>query len=321
MQGRQAHEQSFADAAAGEAPREFTPGARIGAAARLPCWCGASSGSTRALWIAPLVVAALMVVSAFVASVKYSLTHADMHHDGSDGMTMFSVMQSAVSMPLALGDADCAEFLPAGLPVRGAQGPQHPLLEVLTGVSDNLTVLSKLLVALLVVPLGVFALGLLVSLELVGIWELNAAFGRLPPIPGWDTLAWLKGEMALLACVMVGVLWYAPFAAYLLVVRPGRGAVRSCGPPSRWCWRRLLERMAFGTTYLWNLLTYRTYGIWHTLFPYPHLGRGRADALASVFGQLRFGAAFSDIDLWLGLAVTAALVFAAIRLRRYRDDT
>jgi hypothetical protein len=79
--------------------------------------------------------------------------------------------------------------------------------------------------------------------------------------------------------------------------------------------------MAFGTTYLWKLLAYRTYAIWHTLFPYPHLGRGRADALASVFGQLRFGAAFSDIDLWLGLAVTAALVFAAIRLRRYRDDT
>jgi hypothetical protein len=40
-----------------------------------------------------------------------------------------------------------------------------------------------------------------------------------------------------------------------------------------------------------------------------------------MFGQLRFGAVFSDIDLWLGLAVTAALVFAAIRLRRYRDDT
>jgi ABC-2 type transport system permease protein len=127
--------------------------------------------------------------------------------------------------------------------------------------------------------------------------------------------------MALLACLMVGVLWYAPFAAYLLVV--SAWARRS---PFLWATvpvvlAPLLERMAFGTTYLWNLLAYRTYGIWHTLFPNPHLGRGRADALASAFGQLRFGAAFSDVDLWLGLAVTAALVFAAIRLRRYRDDT
>jgi hypothetical protein len=31
--------------------------------------------------------------------------------------------------------------------------------------------------------------------------------------------------------------------------------------------------------------------------------------------------AFLNIDLWLGLAVAALLVFAAIRLRRYRDDT
>jgi ABC-2 type transport system permease protein len=310
----------FADAAAGEAPREFTPGARIGAGSTLAMLVRREFWEHRALWIAPLVVAALMVVSAFVASVKYSLTHADMHHDGSDGMTMFSVMQSAVSMPLALVTLIVLSFYLLDC-LYAERKDRSILFWKSLPVSDNLTVLSKLLVALLVVPLGVFALGLLVSLSFVGIWELNAAFGRLPPIPGWDTLAWLKGEMALLACVIVGVLWYAPFAAYLLVV--SAWARRS---PFLWAsvpvvLAPLLERMAFGTTYLWKLLAYRTYGIWHTLFPYPHLGHGRADALASMFGQLRFGAAFSDIDLWLGLAVTAALVFAAIRLRRYRDDT
>ncbi len=310
----------FADAAAGEAAREFTPGARIGAGSALAMLVRREFWEHRALWIAPLVVAALMVVSAFVASVKYSLTHADMHHDGSDGMTMFSVMQSAVSMPLALVTLIVLSFYLLDC-LYAERKDRSILFWKSLPVSDNLTVLSKLLVALLVVPLGVFALGLLVSLSFVGIWELNVALGRLPPIPGWDTLAWLKGEMALLACLMVGVLWYAPFAAYLLGV--SAWARRS---PFLWATvpvvlAPLLERMAFGTTYLWKLLAYRTYGIWQTLFPYPHLGRGRADALASVFGQLRFGAAFSDVDLWLGLAVSAALVFAAIRLRRYRDDT
>jgi ABC-2 type transport system permease protein len=310
----------FADAAAGEAAREFTPGARIGAGSALAMLVRREFWEHRALWIAPLVVAALMVVSAFVASVKYSLTHADMHHDGSDGMTMFSVMQSAVSMPLSLVTLIVLSFYLLDC-LYAERKDRSILFWKSLPVSDNLTVLSKLLVALLVVPLGVFALGLLVSLSFVGIWELNAALGRLPPIPGWDTLAWLKGEMALLACLMVGVLWYAPFAAYLL-------AVSAWARRSPFLWATvpvvlapLLERMAFGTTYLWKLLAYRTYGIWQTLFPYPHLGRGRADALASVFGQLRFGAAFSDVDLWLGLAVSAALVFAAIRLRRYRDDT
>ena len=310
----------FADAAAGEAAREFTTGERIGAGATLAMLVRREFWEHRALWIAPLVVAALMVVSAFVASVKYSLTHADMHHDGSEGMTMFSVMQSAVSMPLALVTLIVLSFYLLDC-LYAERKDRSILFWKSLPVSDNLTVLSKLLVALLVVPLGVFALGLLVSLSFVGLWELNAAFGRLPPIPGWDTLAWLKGEMALLACLMVGVLWYAPFAAYLLVV--SAWARRS---PFLWATvpvvlAPLLERMAFGTTYLGKLLAYRTYGIWQTLFPYPHGGHGRADALASMFGQLRFGAAFSDIDLWLGLAVTAALVFVAVRLRRYRDDT
>jgi len=30
---------------------------------------------------------------------------------------------------------------------------------------------------------------------------------------------------------------------------------------------------------------------------------------------------FTNIDLWLGLAVAAAFLFAAVRIRRYRDDT
>jgi ABC-2 type transport system permease protein len=309
----------FADAA-GEAPRESTPGARSAAGGALAMLVRREFWEHRALWIAPLVVAALMVVSAFVASVKYRLGHAEMHDDGSGGMRMFSVMQSAVSMPLSLVTLIVLSFYLLDC-LYAERKDRSILFWKSLPVSDNLTVLSKLLVALLVVPLGVFALGLLVSLSFVGIWELNAAFGRLPGIPGWDTLAWLEGEMALLACLIVGVLWYAPFAAYLLVV--SAWARRS---PFLWATvpvvlAPLLERMAFGTAYLWKLLAYRTFGIWQTLFPYPHPGRGRAEALASMFGELRFGAAFSDIDLWLGLAVTAALVFAAIRLRRYRDDT
>src|SRR5437763_11846276 len=75
--------------------------------------------------------------------------------------------------------------------------------------------MSKLQFALLLLPLVVFAHVLLLSLLFTGIWEVNAAFGRVPPIPGWDMLGWLKAEIALFACLIVGVLWFAPFAAYL----------------------------------------------------------------------------------------------------------
>jgi len=126
---------------------------------------------------------------------------------------------------------------------------------------------------------------------------LNAAFGRLPPIPGWDTLAWLKGEMALLACVMVGVLWYAPFAAYCSWSRLGAAQSVLVGHRPV-VLAPLLERMPSGPP-ICGIYSRTHLRIWQTLFPY-RTWRGRADALASVFGQLRFGAAFRDIDLWLG---------------------
>jgi ABC-2 type transport system permease protein len=150
---------------------------------------------------------------------------------------------------------------------------------------------------------------------------VNAAFGRVPAIPGWDTLAWLRAEIALLLCFIVGVLWYAPFAAYLLVV--SAWARRS---PFLWAilppvLAQIVEYVAFGTHLLRDFLRYRLFGIWGTLFAHMPVGRGRALALSTALGQLNLRAALTDIDLWLGLAVAAALMFAAIRIRRYSDDT
>jgi ABC-2 type transport system permease protein len=134
-------------------------------------------------------------------------------------------------------------------------------------------------------------------------------------------LGWLKAEIALLVCLSVGVLWYAPYAAYLLLV--SAWARRT---PFLWAVlppvvAQVLEHFTFDTHYVRDLLVYRTYGIWPTLFGHMHLGRGRAFALGSAVDQLNLGAALSDLNLWIGLAVAAAMVFGAIRLRRYRDDT
>jgi hypothetical protein len=35
---------------------------------------------------------------------------------------------------------------------------------------------------------------------------------------------------------------------------------------------------------------------------------------------LNFRAVLTSVDLWLGLMVTGALLYAAIRIRRFRDD-
>jgi len=167
----------------------------------------------------------------------------------------------------------------------------------------------------------VFVLGLLLSLTFTGLWQANALLGRLPAIPGWDMGGWLKAELALLACFVVGALWYAPCAAYLLVV--SAWARRS---PFLWLLlppvaAQIVEHIAFDTHYISRFLGYRLTGIWPILFGHMHFGRGRAAALSSALNQLDVGAVLSDIDLWLGVAAAAGLVFVATRIRRYRDDT
>ena len=88
----------------------------------------------------------------------------------------------------------------------------------------------------------------------------------------------------------------------------------------------VVEKAGFGTRYVAHLLGYRTfYGVWDVLGinPTPPEGvhHGRVVSLSNLFDNVEMGKAFLNIDLWLGLAVAAALLIAAIRIRRYRDDT
>jgi ABC-2 type transport system permease protein len=158
------------------------------------------------------------------------------------------------------------------------------------------------------------------------IWSVRTAFGWLPNIVvGWDTVAWLKVQALMLYGLLVSMLWFAPMAAFLLLV-------------SAWARRNvflwatlppviaiIIERAAFGTRYTANLLEYRSWsGLWHALLVEPITpasGHGQVVSLAELFDNVPMSTAFLDIDLWLGLAVAAVLVFAAIRIRRYRDDT
>jgi hypothetical protein len=52
------------------------------------------------------------------------------------------------------------------------------------------------------------------------------------------------------------------------------------------------------------------------LFNFHHL-----PPVGVVLDTLNFRRAFTDVDLWLGVAAAFALAYAAARVRRYRDDS
>jgi ABC-2 type transport system permease protein len=169
-------------------------------------------------------------------------------------------------------------------------------------VSDAQTVLSKLLVALVVVPLGVFVLTLFTDVVASGI--LDVRFRK-------------HTQGLILAAVAVAVLWYAPIAAYLMLISAWakRNAfLWAVLPPLV---AMLIERIAFGTHEIAKFLGYRLHMSSGVLGINPAAAGGHA---AGMFDTMRPWVALVNIDFWLGLAVAAALVWLTIRIRRHQED-
>jgi ABC-2 type transport system permease protein len=188
-------------------------------------------------------------------------------------------------------------------------------------VSDSATVLTKALVALLIVPLGLFVLAFVTNLIAYAILWLrlhnNAA---LAPLMTWDTVEWLRLNGALLLAIPILALWYAPIAAYQLLVSAwakGSVFVWTVLPPLVLI---LGERFTFGTWYIRNVLRDRL-----GLSVIGVAARGRASntpfGQRGLFDGIDVIGLLSSLDMWIGVAIAVAFVLAAIRIRRYRDDS
>jgi ABC-2 type transport system permease protein len=282
----------------------------------------------RSLWMVPLVISGLLVVCAF-------LVHIGAVPFGEDGIwshgqsrgALLALGQWALSVPEYLVMLIVLTFYLLDC-LYAERKDRSILFWKSMPASDGVTVASKLLTALVVIPLGVYALALVTSLLFWAILAVRASFGALPPLKiVWDTVAWLKVEALMLFGVFVSMFWYAPFAAYLVLVSAwARRSVYLWAslPP---LFAIILERFAFGTHYVTEFIHYRTFGIWDALNPEYAAERTVTDghhsfiSLPGMFDTLNVTQPFLNIDLWLGVAVAAGLAFAAARIRRYRDDT
>jgi ABC-2 type transport system permease protein len=176
-------------------------------------------------------------------------------------------------------------------------------------VSDTNTVLSKFVVASVVVPIGVFVLAGVTALIAAGI--LYVSFSALASHM-WDFSQWANIYGVFLVGTVSGMLWYAPILAYLMLI-------------SAWARRSVLlwailppviavvfEAYAFDTSYVREFLGTR-FGPPPSLVD--HAGNG------NVPPGVDLAAFFSSLHMWLGVVAAAALLYGAIRIRRYRDDT
>jgi ABC-2 type transport system permease protein len=180
-------------------------------------------------------------------------------------------------------------------------------------VSDRTTVLAKASIPLLVIQLSSFALTvvtqgimlLLSSAVLAGSGSSPATlWARLPLFHMWF--------MLLYHYVTVHALWYAPIYAWLLLVS-------AWARRAAFLWATLpvlaiciVERLAFNTSHFVGLLEHRMGGA-----PEAVVSTARGMPIDPM-AHLTPVAFLSAPGLWLGLAVAAAFLAAAVRLRRYR---
>jgi ABC-2 type transport system permease protein len=178
-------------------------------------------------------------------------------------------------------------------------------------VSDLTAVLSKLTIPLVILPLLSFAISLatqFIMLLLSSVILLGTGV-NIPAL--WKEMSFFHVSFVLLYHLLtVHGLWYAPLYGWLLMVSawaPRAPFIWAFLPPFVVCG---VEKIAFNTSHFLALLQERLLGPGGSMAA----NNQQKDLMATLMPD-RF---FSVPGLWIGLAITAIFLAAAVRLRRYQ---
>jgi ABC-2 type transport system permease protein len=284
----------------------------------------------RMLWITPAVVGALLLLAVigFGAIRVGTLGGADFG-TGRGPLTadVFGFTTLAMSMPFYLAAAILAIIYLADC-LYAERRDRSILFWRSLPLSDRETVLAKLFTGLVLIPLGCFAAAALTSIGASLIVAVRSALGLLGNVPAWDTTAWLHAKGIELYALVVMVLWYAPYAAFVLLA--SAWAKRSV-----YAWAiippvllAVVERTVLGTQYVWGLVSRSLGELFRLAFrvtaeierpvgaPPPPVGGRDGGRYGGYWAGVDPSALLSSPQLWIGLALAALMVWAAIALRR-----
>jgi ABC-2 type transport system permease protein len=256
----------------------------------------------RSIYLAPLAAATLFLL-AFLTAFTLSPKH---RHEPLDGPYDFAAV-------LIMGTGFIVGIFYALDALYGERRDRSILFWKSLPVSDLTTVLSKVAIPLVILPLLTFAIAVVtqfVMLLVSGAFLLGSPHAATlgPRMPFFHF-----SLMLLYHVLTVHGFWYAPIYAWLLLVSawaPRAPFIYAFLPPFV-IWG--VERLAFGTSHFLGLLLYRLAG------PEPSGGAARSGNLMDSMSALTPVQFFSEPGLWVGLAVAAIFLAAAVRLRRYRE--
>jgi ABC-2 type transport system permease protein len=285
---------------------EISPGRRLSWSIRRELW------ENRSIYVAPMAVAAIFLVGFLFGLIglpdrmraALALGPMEQREAIEQPYVIAAIMLMAIELIIAV--VYCLDAF------YGERRDRSILFWKSLPVSDLTTVLSKASIPILVIPLVTFAVTVATQLIMLLASSAVLAGSDISPETLWAHVPFFNTSLINFGHLVVyhGI-WYAPFYGWLLMV----SAWANRAP---FLWATLppiaigvVERVAFNTSHFAAMVRYRFMGDPTSAVP---AGGMTMDML----GPHSLGEYLTGPGLWFGLALTAAFLFAAVRLRRYR---
>src|SRR5213080_4378770 len=267
----------------------------------------------RSIYIAPLIVATVVLFGFLVSTIGLpERRQAVLMLDPAKAQAAIEAPYTMAAIMLILtafivGVFYCLDAL------YGERRDRSILFWKSLPVSDLTSVLSKASVPLVILPLVTFVI--IVATQFVMLlWSSVVLLTSGLAGTTWTRFNLLEESLILLYSLIALALWHAPIYGWLLLVS---GWARRA--TFLWAVLPLLaitifETITFNTAHFIRMLGHRMTGFAAEAFDF----QGQHNPDIHSLAQLMPGRYLSTPDLWIGLAVATAFIFAAVRLRRYR---
>src|SRR5438445_903313 len=269
----------------------------------------------RSIYVAPLIVAAVQVFALAISTIGLAerrravlLLDDPVKQRAAIEATYDAAAMMMIFVVFIVGVFYCLDAL------HSERRDRSILFWKSLPVSDLTTVLSKITIPLVILPVIAFVITVCVQLIMVLETSVVLIFHGMSPATTWAHVPFFQSWLVLLYGLVAIALWHAPIYGWLLLVS---GWARR----ATFLWAvlpliaiQIFEKITFNTSHFASMLTHRLMGFAPHDFGFDGQGHPTIDSLS----QLTPGRYLSTPGLWIGLVVAAAFLAAAVRLRRYR---
>jgi len=269
----------------------------------------------RSLYLAPLIVAGVIVFGFMFSAIGLAERRRAvlLLDDPLQQRTAIEMPYSMAAMMIMftafiVGVFYCLDAL------HGERRERSILFWKSLPVSDFTTVLSKAVVAFVVVPAIAFVVIILTQLTIFLITSMVLLVHGMSPASTLTHTHYFLNDLLFLYGIVVLTIWHVPTYSWMLLVSGWARRAAFLWAILPWVAIVFFERITFGTYYFYSFIKYRFGSPATTAFNFPDPKHPCLDSLS----QLTLGRYLTTPGVWIGLAFGIVFLAIAIRMRRYR---